>query len=635
MKQSSTEGRNKYLRYFGMEKTTRAISRKSRNNIQGNQYSTGSKAYTESGIEVDMSTPEWTRNEKKKHGRKNETEHSPTERANSQESTEEAKNTRNTKMGAGEFILDSAPIVIPMRENIGLLYANHIPGPFQSLGKPLDPFATIYQASHASVSVETLKFHCARSFGTRAMGQYWIPTLVKSPHAFLSTLCIASAHLDAINGRTTESVQTLALRQEVMHLISQSLLNPAGRTDDFNVIALFQLIASELIAGQETALAYHEGGIEAMISLRGGLEKLGVNGWVASILTWIMLESALVRGIPPKAMYTKYAAEHSMKKYPNTATIPESPVYCPKGEFETLRRSTNCSPRTMDLLKDMRMMVDLFLHEAKQNRHSCTTLRNIYKKIITQYPSAVEPEKQNTMTPQTWKYEAVRITCVITATAMMHKKPFPDALKHAAELDSKTPLNTTLQHPSISTEHSVSPSRSRHDSPTMSMSTSPIYSTAGSSLYPANLICGSPTAAISTSSFPDTLLASTSNPSYVSKPAAPSATAILLTRLKSVIQFSNLSECWSDMAGVLFWISLTVGAASRNEDKLLRRWFNALAMRVSIVLCFEHAEALHSILGKMGEIAEFVGYDDVERRSGGAENRWTEGIHGAGKRRRV
>ncbi|KAF1953388.1 hypothetical protein CC80DRAFT_420174 [Byssothecium circinans] len=281
----------------------------------------------------------------------------------------------------GEFVLPSAPIVIPSRETLALPYYEYIPGPFQSIGKPLDPFVTIYQVSHPRVSVETLKYHCTQAFGSRAMGRYWVPALVKSPHAFLSTLCIASAHFDAINDRAIESVQTMALRQEIIHLISQSLLNPQTRTNDFNVIAVTQLIASELIAGQETALAYHEAGLETMVYQRGGLNKL----------------------------------------------------------------------------------------------------------------------------------------------------------------------------------------------------------------------------------------------------------AALLTHLRTALQSSDLVECWSDMAGVLLWISLTVGAASRYErNQVLRKWFRAMTMRVSIVLCFEHPQAMLGTLGRMGEVVEAVGY--AENASGSAGVGASVSVNGVEKR---
>ena len=64
---------------------------------------------------------------------------------------------------AFDNLLPSAPIVRPMRTNVTLVYDETAPGPFQSIGRPLDPFRTMFQAHHPRISVEELKFHCMLS----------------------------------------------------------------------------------------------------------------------------------------------------------------------------------------------------------------------------------------------------------------------------------------------------------------------------------------------------------------------------------------------------------------------------------------------------------------------------------------
>jgi hypothetical protein len=61
------------------------------------------------------------------------------------------------------------------------------------------------------------------------------------------------------------------------------------------------------------------------------------------------------------------------------------------------------------------------------------------------------------------------------------------------------------------------------------------------------------------------------------------------------------------MAGVLLWIGLVAGAASRRSDKVLKKWFAALAMRCGIMLCFEHPEAIHATMVRMGELVSGLG----------------------------
>jgi len=57
------------------------------------------------------------------------------------------------------------------------------------------------------------------------------------------------------------------------------------------------------------------------------------------------------------------------------------------------------------------------------------------------------------------------------------------------------------------------------------------------------------------------------------------------------------------MAGVLLWIGLTAStASSKNKDRNLRRYFSALTVRASMLLCFEHPGALHATLLRMEAI---------------------------------
>lgn len=76
-----------------------------------------------------------------------------------------------------------------------------------------------------------------------------------------------------------------------------------------------------------------------------------------------------------------------------------------------------------------------------------------------------------------------------------------------------------------------------------------------------------------------------------------------LQRLSDALENSDLSNCWDDMAGVLLWIGLTATtASSSSHDKLLRKRFSALTIRVSMFLCFEHPAALHATLIRMEAI---------------------------------
>jgi hypothetical protein len=461
------------------------------------------------------------------------------------------------------------------------------------------------------------------------MGQHWIPTLVKSPHAFLSTLCIASAQLDAVQNRPFESIQTTALRQEVIHLIGQNLLNSQSKVDDYNVIALTQLIASEVIGSDDVAIGYHEAGVAAMVKTRGGMEQLGVNGRIASTLSWVCLESAILREAKPRSIYSDFCASTSTRTYPNTATIPESPLFCPREEFQTVERSPRCAPRTLDLLKDIRMMMDLFLHETKRSRQNSQSLKNLYKKITSEYPCLTDLSKNTILNYNDWTYEAIRLTSIIQATAIIKRIAISEALKYAAQTENPTSLYASSASASTSAESLISPTNLRHDSPVTSFSTSPTYTTS-----PAYTQQNYFTLDLQqTYSRPSlSAISTTSDITFFPPPPAPLPTgpAALLSNLQAAIENSDISDCWADMAGVLLWVGLVAGAASRHGDKVPRKWFSALAVRCSIMLCFEHPGPVHATLLKMGEVVEGLGVD--EGRGGDVGRRERES---GGKRRRT
>ncbi|KAJ4367435.1 hypothetical protein N0V83_007018 [Neocucurbitaria cava] len=542
--------------------------------------------------------------------------------------------------GPGGSVLPPAPIVLPMRTNVQLPYDNHVPPPLGSIGKSLDPFRTMFQATHPHVSVEELKFHCSRYFGTRGLGKYWIPTCLNYPHTFLSTLCLASAHHDIVHELPVESLATAALRQEIIHLVGANLLNPDKSVADHNIVAVTQLIIGEVIGREESGLLYHEAGIETMIKQRGGLNQLGMEGRLASAISWVTLASAILREEKPRTMYADYCTARSTKNYPPTATIPESPIYCPRGKFVTLERSKKCKQQTLELLSDIRMMIDVFLHETKQSRRNSQTLLNLYKKITNDYVPITELQKINILTPADWKYEAIRVAAEIQATAIMRRIPLSEALTHAA-VPRKLATLYTSSTASRSSDSLVSPFDVRHDTPMTEYSTSP-YSTYSTSpaMQPSSFPFATERPSFSsTHRSSDAPRPSFSSVNSISSewlsfapprplPTTPSRPTALLRSLKTALENSDLSDCWSDMAGVLLWIGLVVGAASRHsESKILKKYFSATAMRAGIMLCFEHPEAIHATMLRMGEVVDALSGEN----KGEIVRRESEGV---GKRRR-
>ena len=172
------------------------------------------------------------------------------------------------------------------------------------LGTRLDAFRTMPQASSRRVNVMRLKFSCtttsyfpffdrsfiitnilvgAKFFGTKSMGASWVPAMLHNRLAFLSTLCIAAAHEDAMHLRATDSDEMTAIKTEVTHLMIYEMRS----VDNLEIMAILELLCSEIIrtGADESQLYMHSQSIMKFVKQKGGLENLGLKGDLAKFLT--------------------------------------------------------------------------------------------------------------------------------------------------------------------------------------------------------------------------------------------------------------------------------------------------------------------------------------------------------------
>jgi hypothetical protein len=115
------------------------------------------------------------------------------------------------------------------------------------------------------------------------MGASWVPAMLHHRLAFLSTLCIAAAHEDAMRGLTVDSDETTAIKTEVTHLMIYEMQS----VDNIEIMAILELLCSEIIrtGADESQLYMHSQSIMKFVKQKGGLEKLGLGGDLAKFLT--------------------------------------------------------------------------------------------------------------------------------------------------------------------------------------------------------------------------------------------------------------------------------------------------------------------------------------------------------------
>jgi len=186
----------------------------------------------------------------------------------------------------------------PEQEGQGL----SVPDLFSVLGFKVSPYHTWLQSANTAVDLEKLKYACGRRLRSCSMAKLWLPNLIRARHSFLSTICISAAHDEAMQrivfgseslsprgSKKAVVYERLAVKSEVIAMINASLDDPAQRISDATIIAVMNIFNSEIIGCDASALKIHQKGLNEMISMRGGLDKLGVVGHLARTLCVTML----------------------------------------------------------------------------------------------------------------------------------------------------------------------------------------------------------------------------------------------------------------------------------------------------------------------------------------------------------
>ncbi|KXT02756.1 hypothetical protein AC578_5445 [Pseudocercospora eumusae] len=460
--------------------------------------------------------------------------------------------------------------------------------PRSALGSNLQPFSSCWPAlQDPSLNVEELKWSCSRKFGSRGIAKDWVPTLLKSRHAFLSTICISASH-DDIMLRALQtpqerapfgSEQRMKIRSEVLQLINQALADPQMQTADSTLVAVLHVLNSEIMGCDDSIMRIHQEGLHNLVRQRGGLDRLGVDGQLASILTITMYIISALRETEPHADFIKYGSRKRTKPANNQNQLPESPVYCRPAGFLAIKRSISQSSPTYNLLESLRHLTHAFVRGTASN--FVTPLTPVHVRAVwDQDPNTIVSLKHKIFgfpccesiadsfdcMSDKYTYESLRRVALVYALALADEIPFSKAASQLAMID----------HTNVSSL--------------------PVYPV------------GENAASTQRDGMSWHLL------------------------IKSALIRTNMSDCWGHMAGVLFWMAL-IAAACANPDSPSnkprrelspeqeegRKWLAAIVVRCSIVLSFEYGGAILETLKRMVGIEQALAKAEAER---GAPEEW-------------
>jgi len=319
-----------------------------------------------------------------------------------------------------------------------------IPDLFSVLGFRVSPYHTWLQTTKTAVDLEKLKFVCGRRLRSCKMVKTWLPYLIRARHSFLSTLCISTAHdeamqrlvfgSDTLRGAKKAVVyERLAVKSEVISMINTSLDDPQQRTSDATIIAVLNMLNSEMIGCDTSALKTHQRGLNKMISMRGGLDKLGVLGHLARTVTVTMLSSAVLQEGPADDMYLLFAQMRTSTPPSNDMMFPESPIYCGR-RYSTVAQTLGAS-ESLTLLELLRRMTCVFQAHDSSNNEVLKYLHSQVWDFESELPEGM-PSRQDRMN------EAIRLTARVYADALVNNVNF----SRASSFPSRTGHSTAQGH---------------------------------------------------------------------------------------------------------------------------------------------------------------------------------------------
>ena len=122
-------------------------------------------------------------------------------------------------------------------------------------------------------------------------------TFVRTDRASLhAVMLMAVLHYQNVNGVKSHNIDLLQLRGWAISEINSAIENRARAISDQLITAVAMIAAYESISRDKKAYQTHMTGLRNMVTLRGGLQSLGLDGLLESILLWVASNAAHFAG---------------------------------------------------------------------------------------------------------------------------------------------------------------------------------------------------------------------------------------------------------------------------------------------------------------------------------------------------
>lgn len=117
--------------------------------------------------------------------------------------------------------------------------------------------------------------------------KHWIPFILQDPMLIQTVLFTSACFLNE-TGHLPKTV-VVALRGLVYQQLNQNLRSHKNQTTDAAILAVTEMVLDEWYWGATHELYAHLNGLKTMIRMRGGLQDLGMHGFLAKLILMFVL----------------------------------------------------------------------------------------------------------------------------------------------------------------------------------------------------------------------------------------------------------------------------------------------------------------------------------------------------------
>ncbi|PSK43734.1 Kinesin-like protein unc-104 [Elsinoe australis] len=189
--------------------------------------------------------------------------------------------------------------------------ASTAPSPLQSPSgslsgsAQLDPYDLYPPEWHSSISIVidhylvNLATENSDLDGNQSRGLLrlvWFPFVLTDTALLHSVLLLAAAHCRLIKGPESHGIDIITLRGMALRGINENLQHPAKSLSDETIGAVLSVAMYEALFGDSDTYATHMTGLQKLVTLRGGLPELGLDGLLEKMLLWVDSNASYITG---------------------------------------------------------------------------------------------------------------------------------------------------------------------------------------------------------------------------------------------------------------------------------------------------------------------------------------------------